>query len=235
MSIKNITYLDLIEACQKLGCLACTLTQEMVESYIRMLFHEHINDPPSREKLRHSQGLCYQHVWLAIDGQLGNALGVAIVSNDVIGKLLQDLNEIKFENNRLTKIRKLLKTGNNPSFLTPEKDCPVCLHQKLVEERVLKTLVATVQRQELTTAIRESDGICLPHLRQSLEIDASVQSHQLLLDLARDRWEKLADELSEFIRKNDYRFSKEGFGSERDSWLRATGVLKGNRPKKATP
>jgi hypothetical protein len=65
-------------------------------------------------------------------------------------------------------------------------------------------------------------------------MNASVQSHQLLLDLARDHWENLADELSEFIRKNDYRFSKEGFGTERDSWLRATGVLTGNRPKKAT-
>ena len=234
MSIKNITYLDLIEACQKPGCLACTLTQEMVESYIRMLFHEHINDPPSRDKLRHSQGLCDQHIWLAIDGQLGNALGVAIISNDVIGKLLQDLNEINFENNRLTKFRKLLNPGNNQSLLIPEKDCPICLHQKLVEERVLKTLVATVQRQELTSAIRESDGICLPHLRQSLEMNASAQTQQLLLDLARDRWEKLADELSEFIRKNDYRFSKEGFGTERDSWLRATASLKGNRPKKAT-
>ena len=94
MSIKNITYLDLIEACQKPGCLVCTLTQEMVESYIRMLFHEHINDPPSRDKLRYSYGLCTQHSWLAIDGQLGNALGFAILSHDVIGKLLKDLSII---------------------------------------------------------------------------------------------------------------------------------------------
>ena len=60
MSIKNITYLDLIEACQDPGCLICTLTQEMVAGYTRMLFHEHINDPPSRDKLRNSYGLCYE-------------------------------------------------------------------------------------------------------------------------------------------------------------------------------
>ena len=100
MSIKNITYLDLIEACEKPGCLVCTLTQEMVEGYIRMLFHEHINDPPSRDKLRYSYGLCYRHSWLAIDGQLGNALGVAIISHDVIGKLLQDLSDLKVEEDR---------------------------------------------------------------------------------------------------------------------------------------
>jgi hypothetical protein len=53
-----------------------------------MLFHEHVNDPPSREKLRYSYSLCAEHIWLAIDANLGNALGVAIISKDVIGKLL---------------------------------------------------------------------------------------------------------------------------------------------------
>ena len=238
MSIKNITYLDLIEACQKPGCLVCTLRGEMVESYIRMLFHEHINDPPSRDKLRYSYGLCYQHSWLAIDGQLGNALGVAIISHDVIGKLLQDLSELNVEKDRFAMLKKLIPTGERSgqreSWLLPEKECPVCLHQALVEERVLKTLVESVQKDELSTAIQGSDGICLPHLRQSLGMNASTESVQVLLDLTRDRWEKLADELSEFIRKNDYRFSKEGFGAERDSWLRATGVLKGNRPDKVS-
>ena len=236
MSIKNITYLDLIEACQKPGCLVCTLTQEMVESYIRMLFHEHINDPPSRDKLRYSYGLCYQHSWLAIDGQLGNALGVAILSYDVIRKLLQDLSELDVGNDRFSMLKKLVPTGRGnhkrEAWFKPEKDCPVCLHQELVEERVLKTLVESVQMGELSEAIRESDGLCLPHLRQSLSVKTSSESTQVLLDLVRDRWEKLEFELSEFIRKNDYRFSKEGFGAERDSWLRATAVLKGNRPRK---
>ena len=236
MAIKNITYLDLIEACGKPGCLVCTLTQEMVESYIRMLFHEHINDPPSRDKLRYSYGLCYQHSWLAIDGQLGNALGVAIISHDVIGKLLQDLSELDVDQGRFAKLKKLVQNGagkdQRQSWLIPEKECPVCLHQELVEERVLKTLVGSIQKKELSKAIQESDGLCLPHLRQSLVRSASTESLQRLLSLARERWSKLQDELSEFIRKNDYRFSKEGFGVERNSWLRATEALKGNRPKR---
>ena len=55
-------------------------------------------------------------------------------------------------------------------------------------------------------------------------MDALTESVQVLLELASDRWGKLPDELTEFIRKNDYRFSKEGFGEERDSWLRASAV-----------
>ena len=142
MSLKNITYLDLIEACKKPGCLACTLRDEMVESYIRMLFHERINDPPSRDKLRYSYGLCYQHSWLAIDAQLGNALGAAIISHDVIGKLLKDLSELSVVKDRFASLKRLVQSGGRQdqrgSWFKPEKDCPVCLHQALVEERVLK-------------------------------------------------------------------------------------------------
>ena len=235
MSIKNITYIDLIEACQEPGCLACNLIQEMVESYIRMLFHEHINDPPSRDKLRYSYGLCAAHSWSAIERQLGNALGVAIISHDVIGKLLEDLSGLNAKQDRGGKLRNLIQArgggGHRESWLRPEKDCPVCLHQGLVEGRILKTLAGSIQKKELTDAIRGSDGLCYPHLRRSLVMDMQPDSVQILLDLARDRWESLREELSEFIRKNDYRFSKEGFGAERDSWLRATAVLKGNRPQ----
>ena len=172
MSIKNITYLDLIEACQKPGCLVCSLRDEMVESYIRMLFHEHINDPPSRDKLRDSYGLCYDHSWLAIDGQLGNALGVAILSHDVIRKLLQDLSKLNVDAERFAAIKKLIPSGgggdSRHSWLTPEKECPVCMHQELVEERILKTFVESIPKKELADAIRGSDGLCLPHLRGSL-------------------------------------------------------------------
>ena len=233
MSIRNITYIDLIEACQKPGCLACNLIQEMVENYIRMLFHEHINDPPSRDKLRNSYGLCAAHSWAAIERQLGNALGVAIISHDVIGKLIEDLSEIDIKEDRFTKFKQLIQIGRGgdqrESWLTSEKACPVCLHQRLVEERVLKTLTSSIQKKELSDAIQGSDGLCLPHLRRSLVMDMPPDSMRILLGLAKDRWESLQDELSEFIRKNDYRFSKEGFGAEKDSWLRATAVLKGNR------
>jgi hypothetical protein len=231
MSLKNITYLDLIEACQNPGCLVCSLSQDMVEGYIRMLFHEHINDPPSRDKLRESYGLCYHHIWLAIDSNLGNALGVAIISYDVIGEVLRDLEQINTEKDRLAKFRKLLNTTPNEVVLAPEKRCPVCLYKDVVEERILKTLIESIQKEKLSDAIQQSDGICLPHLRHLLMRNIPKDAAQALLGLSKERWEKLQEELSEFIRKNDYRFSKEGFGEERDSWLRVTAILTGNRPQ----
>jgi hypothetical protein len=43
-------------------------------------------------------------------------------------------------------------------------------------------------------------------------------------------WSRLNDELEEFLRKNDYRFQKEPFGAERDSWQRAISALSGQLP-----
>ena len=122
MSLKNITYLDLIEACQEPGCPACNLRQKMVESYLRMLFHEHINDPPSRDKLPYSQGLCYEHLWLAIDRA---ALAITILSHDVLGKLLQDVEELSPTPERLGALKNFLKSGSGQSAaLLPEKARP---------------------------------------------------------------------------------------------------------------
>jgi len=40
-------------------------------------------------------------------------------------------------------------------------------------------------------------------------------------------WERLLAQLSEFIRKNDYRFRDEPVGEEGDAWLRAIAALAG--------
>jgi hypothetical protein len=47
----------------------------------------------------------------------------------------------------------------------------------------------------------------------------------------RSVWERLYDELGEFIRKNDHRFRDETFGPERDSWRRALEAISGPPPR----
>jgi len=50
-----------------------------------------------------------------------------------------------------------------------------------------------------------------------------------LRSIHREKLESLHRELAEFIRKNDYRFKDEGFGTESDSWKRAVHKLTGDR------
>jgi hypothetical protein len=53
-----------------------------------------------------------------------------------------------------------------------------------------------------------------------------------LLSLTRQKLTDLTGELAEFIRKNDYRFSPEGYGREGDSWKRAVAKAVGNKKQR---
>jgi hypothetical protein len=69
-------------------------------------------------------------------------------------------------------------------------------------------------------------------LRLALEQVRDASACERLLSIQQARLETLESELSEFIRKNDYRFKTEGFGKEGDAWLRAVGLIAGSRREK---
>jgi hypothetical protein len=52
---------------------------------------------------------------------------------------------------------------------------------------------------------------------------------QQLIELERPHLERLRDQLSEIVRKHDYRFRDEAYGAEADSWQRALALLSGEK------
>jgi hypothetical protein len=52
---------------------------------------------------------------------------------------------------------------------------------------------------------------------------------KFLIEKQLQKYQSLSDELGEFIRKLDYRFSKEPRGSEVDSWKRVIKQFSGER------
>jgi hypothetical protein len=93
--------------------------------------------------------------------------------------------------------------------LEQEYECPVC-HQVDVAVR------------DVITHGGEDIGrtMCLPHIRLALRGVSPAQVRACTISLA-TRLDSLSRNLSELIRKNDYRFSGEPLGEEKDSWLRA--------------
>ena len=84
----------------------------------------------------------------------------------------------------------------------------------------------------MLAAFTRSDGLCLPHLRQ---VCKQVQDGAVLAELLRvelGKLENLHAELAEYIRKNDYRYIKDGFGREGNAWRRAAGLAAGGRGEK---
>lgn len=89
-----------------------------------------------------------------------------------------------------------------------------------------------IKDPDLSAEFKKSNGLCLFHLKAIFEKLSDAASREVLLSLQKERWQSLQLELEEFIRKNDYRFQKEGFGDERDLWRRAVWSIAGNNIKK---
>ena len=232
------TAYNLLEACRAPGCPVCRLEQRDVERYLDRKFYENVNTPAWRDQLRASLGFCHEHAWLAVNKRLGDALGFSIIYHDIVNSVLTQLsdNESTARPSRkwtssLQKIpettRKLIE--KTLTTLKPRKRCPVCEHRDETTRRVMSVLVEELEKPQMSDALEASDGLCLPHLRMTLEHVEEVSAGETLLNIHREKLENLSAELGEFIRKNDYQAFKEGFGSEGNAWLRAVGLIVGSR------
>lgn len=204
----SFIFYKLLEACLEPGCPVCRLEQESMERYLDNQFYENVNSPAWRDHLRLSLGFCREHARLGVEMRLGDALGYSIIYHDILNSLLRE------------------------SDLTPRKRCPACEHLDEIRLNILSALVADLRTSEMSDALHESEGLCLPHLRQTLETIKDVSLRERLLTIQRAKFEGLRAELAEFIRKNDYQAIKEGFGSEGNAWLRAIGMVAGSRKER---
>jgi Family of unknown function (DUF6062) len=236
----SIVY-NLLEACRAAGCPICRLEQKSVERYLDHQFYENVNSPAWRDRLRASQGFCYEHAWLGVNGRLGDALGYSIIYRDILNSVLTELNgqgsSVPPPRRGNSLLRQMPEAARNLvekmlTALTPRKRCPACDHRDETTRSTLAVLVDELETPEMRNALQASEGLCLPHLRLALERVKGLSSCETLLTLHREKLESLRAELDEFIRKNDYQAIKEGFGKEGDAWLRAIGMIVGKRKEK---
>jgi hypothetical protein len=199
------------------------LEQQSVERYLDHQLYENVNSAEWREEIRASLGFCYEHAWLGVDQRLGDALGYSIIYRDLINSILDQLNEGGPARN---------KRASAVDAFAPRKRCPVCQKRDRTTQMYLSVLEKEMKSLEMMEALQTSEGLCLPHLRQTLEQIKDSSTSAKLLDIHRKKLASLRTELEEFIRKNDYQAIKEGFGSEGDAWLRAMGIIVGKRKEK---
>jgi hypothetical protein len=216
------------------------MEQWSVERYMDNHFYESVNSPKWRDKLRASLGFCHEHAWLAVNQRLGDALGFSIIYRDIVNHVLRDLDPGEkpppprrglgsLLGQTPEQMRTMIESGL--AALTPRKPCPVCEHREETTRATLSILLESLKESEMKEALQASDGLCLPHLRLAFEQVRDASVYEALLTLHRDKLERLRSELEEFIRKNDYQLIEQGFGEERDAWLRAIGMVAGSRKK----
>jgi peptidoglycan/xylan/chitin deacetylase (PgdA/CDA1 family) len=79
----------------------------------------------------------------------------------------------------------------------------------------------------LQEAFAQSSGLCVSHMARLLAHGRAHAHLPAILVAQREHLHKLHDELCEFIRKQDYRFAREPYGSEADAWRRAVELFVG--------
>ena len=207
----SFTYFEIIDTCQRRGCPLCRLRAGFVQRSLGSLLYENVNDPDIRERLRRSLGWCAQHASLLPGADQSPALGVAIITQDLVHLCLSTLSNKHPERG-----------------LTPTDACPACQYEAEVEDLLGWNVAAHLDRRELREALQASDGICVPHVRAILPRLGDKEARSFLLSLTRQKLQALDDRLGMLIRHHDYRFNQDPMDEEeRDSWMRALRMLSG--------
>jgi hypothetical protein len=212
MSAKHTTYFNLLEALKE-GCPFCFIINKTTHKTMDDFLYESVNDPGLRADIKASMGFCNRHAWQL--QKFGDGFGQAIVYDDLIKTVLENIKEIDTD----VSIKDLLKRLGVTK--PPKKICIFCKGEKDVEERYVSVLWESFDDPEFSFHYKNSFGLCLPHISLALKKCKNAQFGKELISVEAVKLSGLIDELKEFMRKHDYRFSKEKFSKEGDSWIRA--------------
>ena len=211
MNTKHTTYFNLLEALKE-GCPICFLVKKTIHKSMDGFLYESVNDPGVREDIKASLGFCNRHAWQM--QKLGDGFGQAIVYSDLMNIVLKQLKEI----DEAASFKELLKRIN-PGVAT-RGICIFCKQEKDVEERYISVFWESFDDPEFSFHYKDSFGLCLSHLVLALKKCKNKKFGKELVDIEIGKISGLIAELKEFMRKHDYRFSKEKFGKEGNSWIR---------------
>jgi len=229
---EHTIYHNLLEAMGEAGCPICRLSERAVESYLDHLLYADVNSIERRADIRSARGFCADHAHSLL--AIGRALGIAIIYKDVIDNVLRVLPvSTEPDSDSLTGRRRSGRLA--AERLLPSQPCPACSYHLIMQGVYIGGFVKHLDNHDFRDRVLGSEGLCLSHLQIALDEPMDGRRRQFLVIQQVDRWQKLSEELGEYIRKNDYRFRSEGFGEESDAWQRALTSISCGRDIKETP
>ncbi len=209
----NITsekaYHEMLKALNFDSCPVCTILKNYITKYFDDLLYEAVNDVDRRKIIKNSLGFCKKHAHVMYS--LGDPLGHAILYSDLINLLTENT-------------YKNATSGKPPANF---QKCPACIFEEKQEKYLLDVFINAAEIPEFFDKYRNSFGLCFPHFKKVTECCENNNSLEKIKNVETRILSELRNELNEFIRKNDYRFSNEVFNTEKNSWIRAIRKLVG--------
>jgi len=214
MGTKHSTYFNLLEALNE-GCPICFLVKKTTHKFMEDFLYESVNDPGLRQEIKNSQGFCNRHAWQL--HKIGDGFGISIVYKELAQLINKKLGKIN--------LPALIKDLNKSRKL--KNNCIFCRQESDVENRYVSFFIENFMDTELKNHYKNSFGFCILHLLTIINKFKNKKVIEEIVAIESEKISGLIAELNEFQRKHDYRFSKEGFGKEGDSWLRVIEKLEG--------
>lgn len=217
-------YYNLLDALPEVGCPICRLLLRDQDRYLDSLLYEYVNKVPTHQAFRRARGLCNPHMDL-LQSAPGNALGIAILMRATLDEV------ISIDENAEPVIGSLVRLFNRNNMppradlLEPDGPCVLCENMNAVEASYFGVLNTHREDERLHTGLRDSPGgLCLPHIRIALR---RLPDSDWLLDIQREHWRYLFDQINMFTEKYNHSLRLESFGDEGDSWRRVIRYLAG--------
>jgi len=206
---KSRSYFKLVEALKESECPICRLVLEDSRAYLDHLLYESVLDVPIRMMLRESFGFCSWHARqiASLPPICSPSEGFAIFASDLLRKLDYVSRAIIEQGGRHWKWKSWFRKNRGRLLaLLKQRACPVCDHVKQFETYHLNDLMDAIGDEEILSAYKTSQGICLPHLLILEEVYSSHANFSLFFEAQLAKTKALRVTLEEFIRKQDFRF-----------------------------
>jgi len=225
----DVTYFR-IERIIKSGaeCFLCALEDEVERKYLDAYLSELVMNGEAREKIVESRGFCNHHFYrmliAASKPESPDGHGIALISQNIIEKLIQDLHKQK---------------KNYKSFYQKEKmkNCPACAYianfMEICNKKIVKLFSS--DNKEFLTLFKDSKGLCIPHftmLINELKEVLHTQNWEIIetiIEIEEKNLRRLNSELAEYVRRQSYEFSDQDRTTVEDVLLRSVQKMVGRR------
>lgn len=206
MSQPSYYYQELQEMLQQPGCPICHVGRKVARGQLDALLYDSVTDKESREKLASSMGFCRAHSRELLSFP-GERLGATIIEWALLREAQRRLKASAPAAGASWRQR-LRGQGAAASSLAADDPCPVCTHQAEIESRSLRELLEHLLG-DLERPLAAAGGLCWPHLELAMRSASDPRVHSALVSLHDQVWQGWIDQMGEFIRKRDYRYSQE--------------------------
>lgn len=241
----HIDTIPVLEALEAGGeCLLCNVEKKTDQLYVENFLGGSVMSPDTRVQVN-EHGFCPTHFKKLYEEK--NRLGLALLTHTYMRETTRQL-DAKFKSLPKAKEKnKLFGDKKSPEYVQyeallnwlsqKEQDCMICKKVDAAMARYTYTMLYLFRTSnEFKSQFESSSGLCLHHIQLSIRIALEQfgtagcgEWLKSVLPIVLQSLERLDGELDWFIKKFDYRYRQEPWGTSEDSLVRSLQKLVGEK------